>query len=147
MRKTRGIIIVLIMGAALISCSTFKGDPGNPMDGLREQVAAVVLDEDRARSMLTSVDRIDELLAESWNIMDQGARDERELFVDYDSTRVDFQKTMAAVRDARRAVQKQILDEHLTIKSQATAEEWSEIRPVMVSTVTSWVESLFSEYN
>ena len=51
MRKTRGIIIVLIMGAALISCSTFKGDPGNPMDGLREQVAAAVLDEDRTRGM------------------------------------------------------------------------------------------------
>jgi hypothetical protein len=137
----------MIMGAGVISCSMFKGDPGNPMDGLREHVAASVLDEDRARSILSSVDRIDELLAESGNILDQGQRDERVLFVDYDSTREDFQKSMASVRDARRAVQEQILGEHLSIKSQATEAEWSEIRPVMVSAVTSRVEALLSEFN
>jgi dsDNA-binding SOS-regulon protein len=125
----------------------FKGDPGNPMDGLREHVAASVLDEDRAQSILSAVDRIDELLAESGNIMDQGQRDERVLFVDYDSTREDFQKLMTSVRDARRAVQEQILGEHLSIKSQATEAEWSEIRPVMVSAVTSRVEALLSEFN
>jgi hypothetical protein len=54
---------------------------------------------------------------------------------------------MAAVRDARRAVQEQILGEHLSIKSQATEAEWSEIRPVMVSAVTSRVEALLSEFN
>jgi len=137
----------MIMGVALISCSTFKGDPGNPMDGVREQVAASVLDEERARSILSAVDRMDDLLTESGNIMDQGQRDERVLFVDYDSTREDFQKLMASVRDERRAVQEQILGEHLSIKSQATEAEWSEIRPVMVSAVTSRVEALLSEYN
>jgi len=145
--KTTGIIVALFTVALLVSCSTFRGDPGNPMDGLREQVAASVLDEDRARSILSSVDRIDELLAESGNIMDKGSRDERALFVNYDSTREDFQKLMATVRDARRAVQEQILGEHLSIKSQATAAEWGEIRPVMVSAVTSRVEALLSEFN
>jgi len=137
----------MIMGAAVISCSTFKGDPGNPMDGLREQVAASVLDEERAQSILSSVDRIDELLAESTNILVQAQNNERVLFLNYDSTREEYQALMASERGERREVQEQILALHLSIKSQATAEEWGELRPVMVDVVASRIEAMTSEYN
>lgn len=147
MTKRAGMLIAIFGAAALVSCSTFRGDPGDAMDGLREQVEASVLDIDRAQSILASVDRIDGLFTESSNILVQAQNAERLLFLNYDSTREEYWALINSERIARREIQEQVLALHLSIKSQVTAEEWRELRPVMIDVVASRVEAMMSKYN
>lgn len=132
------VFLVLLSG-----CSLFGGDPTDPMDNLREQVQAIVTDPGRAEMMLASVDRIDQLLIESANVLGEAAQQERALFVDYDSTLQDYEALFAETRRERQRLQQAILDVHLEFKAQATPDEWQLIRPAQADAVSAKVESLF----
>ena len=76
------------------------------------------------RAMLESVDSIDGLLVESAAVMGDAASRERDLFLDYDSTRDDYAALFAETRQKRKELQQKLLAAHLDFKSQSTAEEW-----------------------
>ena len=126
----------------LSGCSMFGGDSTDPMDNLREQVQAIVPDPERAETILLSIDRMDQLLIESAELLAKAAQAERALFVDYDSTPQDFEALFSETRGDRRRLQESILDVHLGIKAQATPDEWQMIRPVQANAVSAKVGSL-----
>ena len=125
----------------LSGCSLF-GDPGDPMETLREQVRATVADADRVEDMLTTVDHIDQLLIESAEVLVEAARQERVLLLDYDSTPQDFEALFSEAARKRKTLQEATLDAHLDFKAKATAEEWQSILPVHATAITMRVESL-----
>jgi hypothetical protein len=130
-------LLVLLSG-----CSMFGGDSSDPMDNLREQVQAVVTDPERAETILLSIDRMDQLLIESAELLAKAAQAERALFVDYDSTPRDFETLFSETRGDRQRLQESILDVHLDIKAQATPDEWQMIRPVQADAVSAKIGSL-----
>ena len=131
------VLLVLLSG-----CSMFGGDSTDPIENLREQVRAVVTDPTRAQDMLATVDRIDQLLVESADILADAAQQERRLFADYDSTPRDYEKLFMEASRERQRLQQTILAAHLEFKSIATPGEWQAIRPVQVNAVSARVESL-----
>ena len=112
------------------------------MDELRKQVQAVVTDPARAETILASVHRIDQLLTESAALLVKAAQEERALFVNYDSTPMDYRTLFSETRRDRQRLQEAILDVHLAIKAQATPGESQMIRPVQANAVSEKVESL-----
>jgi len=130
-------LLVLLPG-----CSMFDDGSVDSMQILRERIQAVVTDPERAETMLASVDRMDQLLIESSELLANTAQAERVLFIDYDSTPQDFEALFSATRRNRQAFQEAILDVHLAIKAQATPDEWPLIRPVQADAVSARVESL-----
>ena len=133
------VIVLLVL---LSGCSMFGGDSTDPLDNVREQVQAIVIDPGRVEMMLESVDRIDLLLIESADLLAEAAQRERTLFVDYDSTPQDYEALFSKTRHQRQRLQESILDAHLDFKVQTTADEWQVIRPVLADAVSARVESL-----
>ena len=130
-------LLVLLSG-----CSMFGGDSPDPMENLRDQVQTVVTDPKRAETILALVDRMDQLLIESANLLAKTSQAERTLFIDYDSTAQEFEALFSETRRDRQRLQESILDVHLGIKAQATPDEWQVLRPVQASAVSAKVESL-----
>ena len=126
----------------LSGCSMFGGDSTDPMDNLREQVQAIVPDPERAETILLSIDRMDQLLIESAALLAKTARAERALFVNYDSTPMDYRTLFSETRRDRQRLQEAILDVHLAIKARTTPGEWQMIRPVQANAVSAKVGSL-----
>ena len=120
-RNTAFLAVALIV--LLSGCSMFGGDSSDPMENLREQVQAVVTDPERAKTILELVDRMDQLLIESADLMAKTSQAERTLFIDYDSTPQEFESLFSETRRDRQRFQKAILDVHLAIKAQATSDE------------------------
>ncbi len=132
-----GLCIVLLNG-----CSLFGGEPDDPMDYLREQVRTTVLDENRAESMITTVDQIDDMIVEIADLLVDAAQQERALFRDYDSTQQDFESLFADTYRQRKDLQKAILALHLEFKSQASADEWRVLLPAQAKAISERTESL-----
>lgn len=128
--------------SALSGCSMFGGDSVDALDDLREQIESSVHNEQRAETMLSSVDHIDELLVESADLVAASAASLHELFVNYDSTRQEIRSHLSDTAERRGDLQRQLLQEHLKIKSQATAEEWESIQPVQLTAVASRIDAL-----
>ena len=126
----------------LTACSMFGGNASDPLDDLREHVRSVVHDEDRAGAMLASVGQLDQLLKESAELLTVAVRQERLLFLDYDSTLQDFETLFSEVSRKRQDLQDAMLDVHLEFKDEATSEEWQAILPVHASALAMRVESL-----
>ena len=139
-RNTASLAVALIF--LLSGCSMFGGNSSDPMENLREQVQAVVTDPERAKTILELVDRMDQLLIESADLMAKTSQAERTLFIDYDSTAQEFEALFSETRRDRQRLQESILDVHLGIKAQATPDEWQVLRPVQASAVSAKVESL-----
>ncbi len=136
-RNTASIAVALLV--LLSGCSIIGADSADPMENLREQVQAVVTDPERAEAMLASVDRMDQLLIESAELLAKAALAERALFVDYDSTLQDFETLFSNTRRGRQRLQQAILGVHLGIKARATPDEWQVIRPAQADAVSAKV--------
>ena len=126
----------------LLSGCSFFGDPGDPLETLRDQVRGTVADPDRAEDMLATVDHMDQLLIESAEVLAEAARQERVLLLDYDSTPQDFEALFSEATRRRKKLQEATLDAHLEFKAKATAEEWQLILPVHARAISMRVESL-----
>lgn len=135
-------LTVALAALFLSACSMFGGNASDPLDDLREHVRSVVHDEDRAGAMLASVDHLDQLLKESAELLAEVARQERLLFLDYDSTPQDFEMLLSEASRKRQDLQDAMLDIHLEFKDEATSEEWQAILPVHASAVATRIESL-----
>jgi hypothetical protein len=136
------VAILALSIAVLNGCSLFGGEPDDPMDYLREQVRMTVLDENRADSMITTVDQIDDMMVEIADVLVGAARRERSLFRDYDSTQQDFETLFENSYRERKNLQKAILALHLDFKSQASADEWRVLLPAQVKAISERTESL-----
>jgi hypothetical protein len=139
------IIAATILGLGIVvlnGCSLFGGEPDDPMDYLREQVRMSVLDESRADTMITIVDKIDDRMVEMAGVLIDAAQRESALFRDYDSTQQDFESLFENTYRQRKNLQKVILALHLDFKSQANADEWRVLLPVQVKAVSERTESL-----
>jgi hypothetical protein len=139
-RNTASLAVALIV--LLSGCSMFGGVSPDPMENLREQVQAVVTDPERAKTILELVDRMDQLLIESADLVAKTSQAERALFIDYDSTPQEFESLFSETRRDRQRFQKAILDVHLAIKAQATSDEWQVVRPAQASAVSAKVHFL-----
>jgi Fic family protein len=134
--------LVVVLHVIFLSGCSFFGDPGDPMEALREQVRATVADPDRADEMLAAVDRIDQLLIEIADVLAEVARQEQVLLLDYDSTPQDFEALLSEATRRRKKLQQAALDAHLEFKAEATADEWQALLPAHASAITMRVESL-----
>ena len=126
---------------SLAACSMFGGG-SDPFVDLREQIRSTVHDQERADAMLVSIDQLDQLLLESAELLADVARQERMLFVDYDSTQRDFDLLFSEAARKRRTLQEDMLNAHLEFKSMASAEEWEVILPVHANAVSMRMQSL-----
>ena len=126
---------------SLSACSMFGGGD-DPFIDLREQIRLTVHDQERADAMSASVDQLDQLLLESTDLLAEVARQERMLFVDYDSTQRDFDLLFSEAARKRRTLQEDMLNAHLEFKSMASAEEWEVILPVHANAVSMRMQSL-----
>lgn len=126
---------------SLSACSLFGGG-NDPLVDLREQVRSTVHDQERADAMLASVDQLDQLLLESAELLAEVARQERVLFVDYNSTPRDFELLFSETSRKRRELQEEMLDVHLEFKARTTPDEWETIRPIHASAVTARIQLL-----
>jgi len=138
--KLTGLIIALAV-LSLSACSLF-GDNNDPFFDLREQIRATVHDQEHAEAMVASIDRLDQLLLESAELLSSIARQERLLFYDYDSSPEDFESLFSEGARKRQELQDEMLDVHLEFKASATAEEWEVILPVHAAAVSSRVQTL-----
>lgn len=138
----RPVFLVVALHIFFLSGCSFFGDPGDPMEALREQVRATVADPDRADEMLAAVDRIDQQLIESAEILAEAARQEQVLLLDYDSTQQDFESLFSEATRRRKKLQQAALDAHLEFKAEATADEWQALLPAHASAITMRLESL-----
>lgn len=128
---------------SLAACSMFGGGGGDDrLIDLRKQVRSTVHDQERADAMVASIDELDQLLVESAELLAEVARQERLLFVDYDSTQHDFDLLFSEATRKRQKLQEEMLDVHLEFKAMATAEEWEVILPVHANAVSARIESL-----
>jgi len=133
---------VLAFTALFISSCSFFGSGGDPLEVLRAEVISIVHDEARAEAMVADVDKLDQLLQESAELLGEVARRERALFADYDSTPQDFETLFLERLRKRRALQEAMLDVHLEFKDKATAEEWEAILPIHANAIAARVNSL-----
>ena len=135
-----GLLLLLLTGCQLIG----KGS-AEPMEDLRDQIRTTVSDEARSDAMLDSVDSIDQLLIESAVFMHEAALRERDLFLDYDSTRADYEAFFSEVRLERTRLQSQLLAAHLEFKSHATPGEWKTLSPAQAHAVTTRIGDLLGQ--
>lgn len=126
----------------LAGCQLFGGDSTDPMEELRDQVRTTVSDSIRSSAMLASVDSIDHLLIESATFMREAAVQERDLFLDYDSTREDYADFFSAAQIERLSLQKQLLAAHLEFKSHATPGEWEILSRTQAHAVSTKIGDL-----
>ena len=134
-------LVTALAVLSLSACSMFGGGD-DPFIDLREQIRLTVHDQERADAMSASVDELDQLLLESAELLAEVARQERMLFVDYDSAQRDFDLLFSEAARKRRTLQEDMLDAHLEFKSIATAEEWEVILPVHANAISSRMQSL-----
>lgn len=132
---TMALVLVL-----LSACSLFQDS--DPLEDLREQIQAAVHDQERASAMLDSVDEIDRLLLESAELLSAVARQNREIFADYDSTPQDFETVLSEAARKRMLLQDEMLDAHLKFKANATADEWNDLLPLYAAALSSRVQAL-----
>jgi hypothetical protein len=123
------------------SCALFK-HPGNPLDELRQAIRDTVGDPMRAESMLESLERSDQLMLRSASLLADGATEQIELFVDYDSTPEQFKALFERVSNARRQLQDALLQEHIVFKNAATADEWAALVNIHTRAVNARAEAL-----
>lgn len=135
-----GLLLLLLSGCQLIG----KG-AADPMAELRDEIRTTVSDTVRSGAMLDSVDSIDRLLVESATFMREAALRERELFLDYDSTRADYEAFFSEARAERLSLQKQLLAAHLEFKSYATPEEWNTLSAAQAHAVTARIGELLGQ--
>ena len=139
----RLIAITVLLAACMLqgSCALF-GNPGNPLDELRQAISDSVDDPVRASSMLESLERSDQLMLRSAKLLADGATAQIELFVDYDSTPGQFQALYDLVSSARRKLQEALLQEHIVFKNLATADEWAALVGIHTRAVNARAEAL-----
>lgn len=142
-RKAAFGIVSLIL-PLLAGCGMLGGSPDDPMQALREQIQSTVTDEQRTEAMFETVDTIDQLLIESAAVMHDAAIRERALFLDYDSTRQDYNDLFFETRNKRVELQRQLLAAHLDFKSQSTAEEWDVLSSAQANAVSTKLAGLLS---
>jgi len=141
-RMRTGITITIAFAMFTMSACSLFGSGGDPLEVLRYEVLSKVQDEERAEAMLADIDKLDELLSESAELLADAARQERALFVNYDSTPQDFEALFAEASRKRHDLRGAMLDVHLEFKAKATAEEWSAILPIHASAISARVNSL-----
>jgi hypothetical protein len=143
-KTTIHVVAALTVASACFSLSacSFFGSGGDPLEVLRAEVISIVHDEERAEVMLADVDKLDQLLLESAELLSEMARQQRMLFVDYDSTPQEFETLFSEAFRKRRALQEAMLDVHLDFKDKATTEEWEELLPIHANAIAARVNSL-----
>lgn len=134
-----------LLSLLLAGCQLFGGGSADPMEDLRDQIRSTVSDSTRSGAMLASVDIIDRLLVESATFMREAALQERDLFLDYDSTRENYADFFSAARTERLSLQKQLLAAHLEFKSHATPEEWNALSAVQAEAVSAKIGDLLGQ--
>ena len=141
--SNRLIAITFLLAACMLqgSCALFN-NPGNPLDELRQAISDSVDDPVRASSMLESLERSDQLMLRSAELLADGATAQIELFVDYDSTPSQFQALFEQVSSARRQLQEALLQEHIVFKNLATADEWAALVGIHTRAVNARAEAL-----
>ena len=130
--------------AALTGCGMLGGSPDDPMQKLREQIRSTVTEEQRADAMLETVDTIDQLLIESAAVMRDAALRERTLFLDYDSTRQDYDDSFSDARRKRMQLQHALLKAHIEFKSHSSSEEWQVLSSAQANAVSTRIEQLLA---
>jgi hypothetical protein len=134
-------LIIALAFLSMSGCALF-GSGGEPLEVLRNEVLSTVHDEDRAKAMLTDIDKLDQLLSESAELMAEAARQEHALFLNYDSTPQEFETLFSDTSRKRQDLQEAMLDVHLEFKDKATAEEWEGILPIHASAIAARVNLL-----
>ena len=130
---TLGIALAVL---TMFGCSLF-GSGDWPLEVLRNEVLSTVNDEKRAEAMLADIDVLDQLLLESAELIAEAARQERELFIDYDSTPQVFETIFSDTARRRQDLQEAMLDAHLAFKAKAKAEEWEILLPIHASAISA----------
>ena len=133
-------LVSLLLGA----CGLLGGGSSDPMQALREQIKSTVTDERRTEAMLETVETIDQLLIESAAVMRDAALRERTLFLDYDSTRQDYDDSFSDARRKRMQLQRALLDAHIEFKSHSSAEEWQILSSAQAIAVSTRIEQLLA---
>jgi len=126
----------------LAGCQLLGGGSADPMEDLRDQIRSTVSDSTRSGAMLASVDNIDRLLVESATFMRDAALQDRDLFLDYDSTPEDYADFFSAARTERLILQQQLLAAHLEFKSHATPGEWEILSGAQANAVSTKIGNL-----
>jgi hypothetical protein len=139
------IAAVGFLSIFLAGCQLIGGGSTDPMEELRDRIRSTVSDTARSGAMLDSVDNIDRLLIESATFMRDAALRERNLFLDYDSTRADYEAFFADARLGRLNLQRQLLAAHLEFKSHATSGEWKTLSAAQAHAVSTRIGDLLGQ--
>jgi SMC interacting uncharacterized protein involved in chromosome segregation len=146
LRSVAGLLLVGAATLLLVACNPFRQEAVEDVvrklqDDARDEIRSAVADQDRREAMLDHVDRLYALIAEGEAVLDRLRRQERELFSDYDSTVQDYEAMLAAYRAERRALQRDVLQTHLALKSTASEDEWPRISAAQARAVTAMVQA------
>jgi cell division septum initiation protein DivIVA len=125
---------VALLVAVALSCSSSKAPP-DPAAELRAGIDEIVADEARAATMLAAVDQIEAAAAEADRLFAEERAALVPLIRDHGSSREAIERSLADFNARHESLARRFLAAHASLKAQATAAEWQELRKLEMSMI------------
>lgn len=138
MKKARWLRTTLTLALLVppgLACA--KKAPPDPVAKMRGGIGTVVADKARAARMQATLDEIAAAMADADRLFAEERAAVTPMLRSYKSTREEIDRSLAEFNARHEAIARRFLAAHASLKAQATAAEWKELRELEMALVQS----------
>ena len=120
----RAMLALTVLVLTVSGCSSRKSSTIDPFQMLRDEIDVQVAEKSRAEVMQTALDKIEQAMNELLDLTFEHQNLLVGLEENFESSREEFDQVFQDYLVKRRPLVDRMLEAHLELKTQATAEEW-----------------------